>query len=456
MTGAWRRLSLRARLLLIGVLGVATALALGSAVLYAVLTIVGYRTLDGSATATATEVSRLVEQDRLPDPIPVTGNQIVQVVDARDRVVSASVNGDRLTALLLPREVRSAQGGSPLVVPGSRVGLDSPMRVVAVRADAAQGPRVVLVGQQFDDLSHSQHVLKVTLLVTYPLLLGVLALIAWHVVGAVLRPVESLRSSAERISGSGRDDRLPVPTSGDEIHALAVTLNSMLDRLAAARARQRSFVADAAHELRSPLASMHTQLEVGERLGEDTATSADLHAEVLRMAALVEDLLVLARLDADDAPAVPMEPVEVSAWVDEVVGRYAGARVPVVPVGDSADGLVVRGRHADLRRALSNLVDNAVRHAATRVEVAVSREGDDVVVEVSDDGAGVPASEREGVFGRFTRLDDARDRDAGGSGLGLAIVRELVVALGGEVSLTESALGGLCARLVLPGYRSRS
>jgi signal transduction histidine kinase len=450
MTPAWQRLSLRARLLLIGVLGVATALALGSAVLYAVLTIVGYRTLDGSAAATASEVATLVEQDRLPDPIPVTGNQIVQVVDARDRVVSASVNGDRLTALLLPREVRSAQDGSPVVVPGSRVGLDSPLRVVAARADAPQESRVVLVGQQFDDLSHSQHVLKVTLLVTYPLLLGVLALIAWHVVGAVLRPVESLRSSAERISGSGRDDRLPVPTSGDEIHALAVTLNSMLDRLAVARARQRSFVADAAHELRSPLASMQTQLEVGQRLGEDPAASADLHAEVLRMTALVEDLLVLARLDADDAPAVPVEPVEVSAWVGEVVGRYAAARVPVVVVGEGPDGLVVRGRRADLRRALSNLVDNAVRHAGTRVEVAIRREGDDVVVEVADDGAGVPAAERERVFERFTRLDDARDRDAGGSGLGLAIVRELVVALGGDVQLTESARGGLCARLVLP------
>ena len=444
-------MSLRARLLLIGVLGVATALALGSAVLYAVLTIVGYRTLDASGTATATEVATLVEQGRLPDPIPVTGNQIVQVVDSRDRVVSASVNGDRLTAVLLPREVRSAQDGSPLVVPGSRVGLDSPLRVVAVRTDdAAQRSRVVLVGQQFDDLSHSQHVLKVTLLVTYPLLLAVLALIAWRVLGAALRPVETLRSSAERISGSGRDERLPVPASGDEIHALAVTLNSMLDRLAGARARQRSFVADAAHELRSPLASMQTQLEVGRRLGEDPAASADLHAEVLRMAALVEDLLVLARLDADDAPAVPVEPVDVVAWVDGVVGRYDAARVPVAVVGGHADGLVVRGRPEDLRRALSNLVDNAVRHARTQVEVTVRREGADVVVEVCDDGAGVPAAERERVFQRFTRLDDARDRDAGGSGLGLAIVRELVVALGGDAQLTESARGGLCARLVLP------
>jgi signal transduction histidine kinase len=450
MTGTWQRLSLRARLLLVGVLGVATALALGSAVLYAVLTFVGYRTLDDAGLATADEVATLVEQGRLPDPIPVTGNQVVQVVDARDRVVSASVNGDRLTALLLPGELRRVLAGKQLEVPGSRVGLGSPLRVVAARADSAGGRRTVLVGQQYDDLAHSQHVLKVTLLSTYPLLLAVLALIAWRVMGAVLRPVESLRSSAERISGSRRDDRLPVPASGDEIHALAVTLNSMLDRLAASRARQRSFVADAAHELRSPLASMQTQLEVGRRLGEGGPASDDLHAEVLRMSALVEDLLVLARLDADDTPASPGEPIDVAGVVDEVVGRYAAARVPVAVGPGSVDGLVVRGRRADLRRALSNLVDNAVRHAAGLVEVSTRREDEHVVVEVSDDGAGIPAAERERVFERFTRLDDARDRDAGGSGLGLAIVRGLASGLGGDVRLEASDRGGLSARLRLP------
>ena len=298
MRAGWRRLSLRARLIVIGVLGVATALAIGSIALYGVLTLVSYRTLDQAGTATAEEVATLVDQGRLPDPIPVTGGQIVQVVDSRGRVVSASVNADRLTALLLPREVATALTGAPLEVPGSRVGLTSVLRVVAVRA----GPSTVLVAQQTQDIRHSQQILKVTLLCTYPLLLAALALIAWRVVGATLRPVEALRSTAERISGTGQDARLPVPSSGDEIHALAVTLNSMLDRLAASRARQRSFVADAAHELRSPLASMQTQLDVAHRLGEGTPVTEDLRAEVLRMSGLVEDLLVLARLDADSRP----------------------------------------------------------------------------------------------------------------------------------------------------------
>jgi len=451
MRRAWQRLSLRARLLLIGVLGVAVALGIGSFALYAVLTVAGYRSLDDSATATASQVATLVERGRLPDPIPVTGRQIVQVLDDRDRVVSASVNGDRLTPMLLPAEVNDALAGRHVEVPGSRVGLASPLRVVAVPAEPQGRPRsVVVVAQQFDDLTHSQHVLKTTLLLTYPLLLAVLALIAWRVVGAALRPVEALRSSAEHISGGGGDERLPVPESRDEIGALAVTLNSMLDRMAQSRARQRRFVADAAHELRSPLTSIQTQLEVSHRLGEDGPGSEDLHAEVVRMSALVEDLLVLARLDSQDTRPSATEPVDVSELVEEVVGRYAGARVPVRSGPQSADGLVVRGRAEDLRRALTNLVDNAVRHATSKVELWAGRDARHVVVEVRDDGSGVPADDRERVFERFTRLDDARDRDAGGSGLGLAIVREIVVAQGGHVELSESPYGGLCARLLLP------
>ena len=454
MMAAWRRLSLRARLLLIGVLGVATALAIGSFALYGVLTLVSYRTLDNSGAATAADVAALVDRGRLPDPIPVTGSQIVQVVDSRNRVVSASVNADRLTAILRPDEVDAVLAGSHVEIPGSRVGLASPLRVVATSAGPADARRTILVAQQFGDIEHSQRILRLTLLATYPLLLAVLALIAWRVVGAALRPVEELRSSAERISGTGQDTRLPVSSSEDEIHALAVTLNSMLDRLAGARERQRSFVADAAHELRSPLASMQTQLEVAHRLGEETPVTKDLSAEVRRMTGLVEDLLVLARLDSDTAPDRILAPVEIRPVVLEVVQRYDGARVPVTA---SVTGrLEVRAERDGLRRALANLVDNAVRHATTAVQVTAQAEGPHVVLTVSDDGTGISAEDRERVFERFTRLDDARARDAGGSGLGLAIVRELVRRSNGEVTLGDASGGGLSARIVLPRLDHRS
>jgi signal transduction histidine kinase len=448
MTGLWQRLSLRARLMVIGVSGVAAALAIGSIALYAVLSVVSYRSLDDAGAATAADVATLVDQGRLPDPIPVTGDQIVQVVDSRDRVVSASVNGDRLTAVLLPHEIADTLSGAHLEVSGSRVGLDSPLRVNAVRAGPQGARRTVIVAQRFDDIQGSQRTLRLTLLATYPLLLAVLALIAWRVVGATLRPVEALRSTAERISGTGQDTRLPVPASRDEVRALAVTLNSMLDRLTASRARQRSFVADAAHELRSPLASMLTQLEIAERLGEGSEVTRDLHAEVLRMTTLVEDLLTLARLDADVPLPRTAHSVARRPLLMDVAQRYAGARVPVTT--SFVEEAFVVGRADDLRRVLSNLVDNAVRHATTSVHLSARANGPEVEVTVSDDGLGIPPAERERVFERFTRLDDARARDAGGSGLGLPIVRELVRRTGGEVRLEEAPGGGLVARVVLP------
>jgi len=453
----WLRLTLRVRLLLIGLAGVATALAVGGAVLYGVLTVASYRSLDQAGRATAAEVAALVRAGRLPDPIPVTGNQLVQVVDARGRVVSASASGDRLTALLLPREVRTAAAGSAIVVPGSRNGSAQPLRVVATRARPAgstAAPDTVIVAQEFSDIQHSQRILGTTLLITYPLLLVVLAGIAWRVIAAALQPVEALRSAAQRISGSGQDERLPVPASRDEIHALALTLNSMLDRLTAGRERQRSFVADAAHELRSPLASMQAQLDVSQHLGEDVRSpelAEDLRAEVSRMARLVEDLLALARLDADTAPAAEPEPVEVAALVDEVVATRRRRRVPVEvePVGP-AGPFVVRVRPEEICRALGNLVDNAVRHARTAVQVSSHADASEVVIEVADDGHGIAPEDRERVFERFTRLDEARDRDAGGSGLGLAIARELVDRNGGSISLETSRAGGLSARARLP------
>ncbi len=447
-TRAWQRLSLRARLLLVGVLGVAAALAIGSVALYGVLTVVSFRALDASGAATARDVADLVDRNQLPDPIPVTGSQIVQVVDARNRVVSASVNADRLTAMLGPGEIRAALDGDHPQVSGSRIGTDSPLRVTATSAGPASTPRTVVVAQEYDDIIHSQRTLKMTLLATYPLLLAVLAGIAWRVVGAALRPVEALRSSAERISGTGQDTRLPVPPSRDEVHDLAVTLNSMLDRLEASRVRQRSFVADAAHELRSPLASMRTQLEVAERLGEGGQVTGDLAAEVRRMVVLVEDLLLLARSDDGTLPTRRREPVPLQALLTELASSYAGERVSVH--ASPVPGAVVAGDPDELRRVFANLLDNAVRHADAYVRISADVAGDVVEVTISDDGAGIAPEDRRRVFERFTRLDAARDRDAGGSGLGLAIVHELVSRAGGTVTLGSADGGGLRVRVTLP------
>jgi signal transduction histidine kinase len=429
------RLSLRARLTLLGVVGVGLGLLAGGFAFYGALTHAVDRTLDSGALAAAEEVAALVEAGRLPSPVPVSGAQVVQVVDAASRVVAGSATADRLTPLLRPDELQRALAGEALQVPGARAALAVPLRVRAVPAQGDDGPVSVLVALPVGDVLAVRAALRTGLLTLFPLGLVAFGAVAWRVVGSTLRPVEELRSQAEQISGTARTERLEVPAAHDEVHALAVTLNQMLDRLAAGRARQRSFVADAAHELRSPLTSIRTQLEVAERLGEGGQLPAELLVDVERLSRLVEDLLLLARADADTRGPARTDRVEVGALLAEVAERTPG-RVPVAvrpgpPVTVLADP-------EELRRLVQNLVDNAVRHAGSAVELRAGAAQGRVRVLVLDDGPGLPAEERERVFERFTRRDDARSRDVGGSGLGLPIARELAARAGGTVRLGDA------------------
>lgn len=463
------RFSLRVRLMVIGVVGVALALAVGGLVLYGVLVFAVDRTLDNEALASAGEVAAMVEADRVPSPLPVSGAQLIQVVDAQGRVVAGSVNADRLVPLLSPAELRRALEGA-VVINGSRAGVSGPLRVRALNTGPSGASASVLVALQVGDVLTSRAALRHSLWVTLPVLVLVLAMVAWRVIGSTLRPVEALRLGAERISGRDRDERLPVPRSADEIRALAVTLNGMLDRLAAARSRQQSFVADAAHELRSPLTSIRTQLEVAQLLGDGGTLPADLMVDVARLATLIEDLLLLARADADTRGPANRQAVQVPALLSGLSMAYASARVPVRVMADprtaaSDAQLSVEADADELRRAVANLVDNAVRHATSGVWLAACADGTDVLVSVSDDGPGIAPADRERVFDRFTRLDDARDRDAGGSGLGLAIVRELVSRAEGTVGFGSVELPspggavagrGLRAEIRLPRSASPS
>lgn len=450
MTGRrLQRLSLRARLMGLGVMGVALALALGSLVLYTVLTFTVNRTVNEGALASAQTVSAMVSENTVPNPLPVSGSQVVQVVTGSGAVVSASVSADRLTPLLRPPELARALTGEQISIPGSRAGLSGILRAIAVRAGPPSATRSIIVAVPVNDVEQSQEVLRITLLLAYTPLVVVMALIAWQVIGSTLRPVEALRSGAARISGSDQDERLAVPESADEIRALALTLNDMLDRLAAARSRQRAFVADAAHELRSPLTSMRTQLEVAQHLGEGGELPMDLLADVTRLSTLVEDLLLLARAGTDTNRPPVRESTDVRALLVATAERYADAAVAV----SLADGPAVYAsvNSEELRRVVANLVDNAVRHASSHVDLALHAEGGGAVLTVVDDGPGIPAEERERVFERFTRLDDARDRDAGGTGLGLAIVRELLRRSDGSISLQDNPSGlGLAAVVRLP------
>ena len=489
--GAGRRgpASVRGRLTLATTAASGLVLVLAALGVLAVVRLALVSSLDDAAAASAAQVVALAGERPLPDPLPVTGAAVVQVVDASGRVIASSPGGDRLAPLLAPDETTRARGGEPATVSGSRLGAGARYRVVGapvgVGSGAASGG-TVLVATSLADVDRSGAVLRRVALVGVPLALAAVAALAWRTAGSALAPVEALRASAAALvagpapggpapsgpppggpapSGPppGRGVRpppaggpLPVPASGDEVARLAVTLNDALGRVSAAGERQRAFVADAAHELRSPLGSLRTQLEValvhpGAQPWQQVASGC--LADVERTAALVDDLLVLARLD--EAPAAPgsRAPLDLLALARAVVDDGAWP-VPVDVVGPGAgpgSGVAaVRADEPAVRRAVRNLVANAARHAAGAVAVTVSRAGARVVVEVADDGPGIPEAERARVFERFTRLDDARDRDAGGSGLGLSIVRAAVEREGGTVAALDAPGGGALLRVVLP------
>jgi signal transduction histidine kinase len=242
---------------------------------------------------------------------------------------------------------------------------------------------------------------------------------------------------------------VPESGSGDEIDQLAVTMNRMLDRLERATDRQRQFVSDASHELRSPLASIRTQLEVAMAHPDRAdwrAVAAGVLDEGTRMEALVADLLALARAD-EGAIAAREDRVDLGEIARSEAADRPGPVTFEVRVVSTA---TVRGDAGALRRVVRNLLDNAGRHAATRVRVSVARSAEGTMLAVDDDGAGIRPEDRERVFERFTRLEEARTRDAGGTGLGLAVVREVVRAHRGTVRVADGELGGARFEVRLP------
>ncbi|WP_329290491.1 sensor histidine kinase [Streptomyces sp. NBC_01455] len=276
-----------------------------------------------------------------------------------------------------------------------------------------------------------------------PLLLAVVAAVTWRVTRRALRPVEGIRSEMAAITAS--EDlarRVPVPDTQDEVAGLARTTNETLAALETSVERQRRFVADASHELRSPIASLRTQLEVGAAHPELLDVTGAVE-DTVRLQRLAADLLLLARLDAGERPAGTR--FDLAGLAREEVSRRPGVTVE----GASAEVVGSRGQMA---RLLGNLLDNARRHARSRVAVTLRAEGPWAVLEVADDGAGVPAAERERIFERFVRLDEARGRDDGGAGLGLAIARDVALRHGGTLTVGEARGGGALFTLRLPGH----
>jgi signal transduction histidine kinase len=268
-------------------------------------------------------------------------------------------------------------------------------------------------------------------------------------VSFALRPVEAIRREVEAIGGEDLHRRVPDPPVEDEIGRLAHTMNAMLARLEVATDRQRRFVADASHELRSPLTGMRTELEVNlahpERV-DWSAVAQEILDDTIQLQRLVDDLLVLAAADAAPDGASRREPVD----LDEIVlaeARRVRPRTGATIDTGAVSGAQVDGDAEQLGRVVRNLLDNAVRHAESRVIVTLGESEGDAVLTVADDGPGVPAAERERIFERFARHDSGRSRSAGGTGLGLAISREIVTAHAGTIELDPDNASQFTVRL---------
>lgn len=401
--------------------------------------------------------------------VVLAGLWLVHTVDGSLRDRQRDQDAQRLAELRTELEQGRRPGELEVVVPGRttffEVRLDgrrvaatpgfedlAPGSVLRTSAhvQAPSGSIELVATSPLEPIDRSVEAVQAGLLVAFPLLVGTVGLLAWILAGRALRPVESIRSEVESITGSTLDRRVPVPDSGDEVARLAHTMNAMLDRLQDASTRQQRFVADASHELRSPVAAIRTELEVAQRTaapGDWPAVADRLLAEEARLEAVIADLLLLATLD-EGAPLPDAVAVDVAGEAREEARRRAPDRSEVVIEVDAAVAAVVQGSRMQLRRALANLLDNAARHASTTVRLSVYERDGRVRVLVDDDGPGIPEADRQRVFERFVRLDEHRARTGGGgAGLGLSLVRRIAERHHGTARVDTAPLGG--ARVVL-------
>ncbi len=441
------RISLRARL----TAAATAAIAIGVVAAAALLVWQVHRTqlaaLDTAITQRIHDVAAEVTAGRFA-AVRSTGTasvSVVQVVSADGRVLANSADIDGEPALF-------SFAASPATTvlhtaSGTAAGDRQPFRVatLAVRS-ASDGAVTIYAAAPTSGVDQSTAELVGTLLVGCPFLITLLAVITWALVGRALRPVEAMRRQVSALGGADGHHRIPLSQAPDELQRLAGTFNDLLGRIEDSGQRQRQFLADAAHELRTPVAALHTRLDV-HATHPDLALSPhdrqQLAGDTARLSALVDSLLTVARLDAH--AKLRLHPGDLDDLIFDQLRRIT----PTTAIGIDASHVTaaqVNGDRAALDRVVANLLDNAVRHAAHTVTLTLTEATVGVTLTVADDGAGIAIHDRERVFERFTRLDDARTRESGGTGLGLAIVRDIVRAHHGTIVIQDNHPG---ARLVI-------
>lgn len=437
-----RRGTLRTRTTAAAVAVVGVALLVGAVALVASLHLILTREVKTAATLRGAEIARLLESGSAPASVAASDDEesFIQILGPAGDVVASS----------------SQVAGQPAVAdlrPGESTDVDVSFDdddFLAVATDA--GELRVITARSLDTVAESTRAVAALLVIGLPIMLLVIAGTAWRAIGRALAPVDAIRAEVDEISAVELHRRVPQPPGRDEISRLAETMNRMLGRLQQARDRQRQFVSDASHELRSPVAAVRQHAEVALAHPDRTTVEGLAEtalAESLRMQRLVDDLLLLARADEHSLQS-HRRPLDLDDLVFDEARRLR-ATTPLSVDTTAVSAGRVEGDAAALRRALRNLADNAARHAASRVAFSLTERDGWALLQVDDDGPGIPEQQRVRVFERFVRLDDARTRDGGGSGLGLAIVEEIVTAHGGDVAISDGPLGGARFTLRLPG-----
>ena len=445
----WRRLvrragpgTVRARVTAVAGLALTAAVVLGLVVMYRLQLNSADSTIQGQLRTYATQIEQSAASWHRTRMLPPS------VLDPTDQAQVLAPDGTVLAGY--PRNL-AHQPALYTLAPGSatpvrqpaadRAGLPSDLSDYGEHATVGGQPVTIITITSTYLRSQVDQTFARLLIIGVPFLLVLACGTVWLVVGRALRPVEQIRGAVTAITSADLSLRVPEPGTDDEIGRLARTMNDMLARLEDAAARQRRFVADASHELRSPLTAIRTGLEVG-LSHPDRAPWPEIARRAVRQSQrleqLIAELLVLAKADAHQL-AARRQPVDLAALLADLAATPA----PGISIELSVPpGTTTAGNPEDLSRMFRNLLDNAVRYARRRVLITAATGPDGTIVEIADDGPGIPASERERVFGRFVRLDASREQASGSAGLGLAIAREIAAAHGATIVLTEAPGGG--------------
>jgi signal transduction histidine kinase len=407
--------------------------------------------LDDALEQRAGEIESLVAEGRLrPVLTGIDEDTVAQVVSPAGEVLAATPNftGNPVMA----RPIASSPPRTIEDLPVHPPHGTERYRLLVTQADGANGPAYVYIAGLLEDVDESTAVLAQSAMVVVPAAAALLGVVVWWLVGRTLRPVEAIRREVAEIGGTDLRRRVPVPDTNDEIARLARTMNDMLARVDRAAERQRRFIADASHELRSPLARIRSELEVDLAHPED-ADFMSSHWSVLEettgLQRLVDDLLLLARSDAGVRTSSRPEPVDLDDIVLRQVKRLRAARDGSIDISGVTAAQVL-GDVDQLSRAVANLIDNAARHARSKITITLAEHDGEAVLTVTDDGPGIPPDQHERVFERFTRLDDARSAATGGTGLGLAIVRDVVERHHGRIYIDPEYREGASFIVTLP------